>query len=211
MGLAVSVGMLADLNVHDPDGARWLREALTKVNSVLEENRLPTHSEPEALPALNNRAQVGSYPYSFLHHLRRFAVYALNPDWKPKAFPKSKNPANDPAVFDEMAMLSSHLLCHSDSEGFYVPIEFDDPLFADEGAIPGGMLGSSQRLLKELRDVAPKLGITLIDGTLSDAEADRINSVINAEGRFWIEQTAWLSLFEAARLSIDHRTAICFG
>ena len=41
MGLAVEVGMLADLMVHDTEGAEWLRESFAKVNEVLAENNLP--------------------------------------------------------------------------------------------------------------------------------------------------------------------------
>lgn len=122
MGLAVEVGMLADLNLNDKEGASWLRKSLSKVNDVLAENNLPVYIEPEALPPLENRASLCSYPYSFLHHLRRFAAHAATkPKWAPKPFPKSQDPADDPVVADELAMLSSHLLCHSDSEGFYVP------------------------------------------------------------------------------------------
>jgi hypothetical protein len=42
--------------------------------------------------------------------------------------------------------------------------------------IAGGMLGSSFMLLKELQAVAPALGIRLVNGQLSDEEAEKINS-----------------------------------
>lgn len=212
MGLAVEVGRLADLKANDEEGAAWLGRALGNVNAVLRENGLPAHAEPEALPPLRSRAPLDSYPYSFLHHLRRFAAHArANPKWKPKPFPKSADPAADPVIADQAAMLDSHLLCHSDCEGFYVPVDFPEPLFAGEDQIPGGMLGSSQGLMRELVAVAPVLGIRLSRGQLSDPEANRIGDVVEAEGPFWIELAVWLSLFEAARLSIEHRTAVCFG
>src|SRR5690242_1632466 len=114
MGLAIEVGMLADLNEND-EGAGWLRESLNKVNEVLAEHGLPSHSEPETVPELPNRASLLGFPYSFLHYLRRFAAHAAtNPDWKPKPFSESEDPAEDPVVIDELAMLESHLLCHSD-------------------------------------------------------------------------------------------------
>ena len=59
--------------------------------------------------------------------------------------------------------------------------------------------------------IAPKLGIALDDGQLSDAEADKINKDSESEEGLWIEKTVWISLFEAARLSIEHKTAVCFA
>jgi hypothetical protein len=212
MGLAVSVGALADLKENDPEGAEWLSESLEAMNNLLRKHGLPTHVEPETLPRLNDRAGLGSYPYSFLHYLRRFAAHAANPDWQPQPFPDDVRPADDSVVDQASCMFDSHLLCHSDCEGFYVPIPFDAPLFAEDGEkVPGGMLGSSQGLMKELVSVAPKLGIGLWEGLLPDSEAARINRVIEAEGVFWIEQAVWLSLYEAARLSIEHGTVISFG
>jgi hypothetical protein len=105
----------------------------------------------------------------------------------------------------------NHLLCHSDCEGFYLPIEFEEVLIDDHGQIPGGMLGSSFMLQKELVAVAPALGIRLENENLDDAEAERINGGVEAEGPLWIEKAVWLSLYEAARLSIEHKTAICFS
>jgi hypothetical protein len=213
MGLAVGVGDLADLLAHDEDGAAWVRKSLKKVNALLAKNKLPAHDEPDTLPPLRSRAAIQGYPYSFLHHLRRFAAHAkAKPKWKPKPFPESADPADDPVIADEQAMLDSHLLCHSDCEGFYVPVDFPDPLFSTSKIkVPGAMLGSSQGLMRELIAVAPYLGITLKNGVLSDAEAKRINKAVKQEVPFWIEQCVWLSLFEAARLSIEHRTAICFN
>lgn len=213
MGLAVLVGKLADLKLHDKEGIRWFRAAMRKVNKVLEAEGLPPHNEPETLPPLENRSALRGYPYSFLHYLRRFATHArVKPNWKPKRFPKSADPADDELVMDEMLMFSSHLLCHSDCEGFYLPVDFPEPIFADEKLIPGGQLGSSFGLMKELIEVAPFLGITLTDGVLADSEVERINGIITAgKHAFWIETGVWFSLFEAARLSIEHKTAICFS
>jgi len=204
--------MLADLKVNDEEGCEWFRESLRNVNGVLRENGLPDHAEPEALPSLQSRDSVGSYPYSFLHHLRRFAAHAsAKPGWKPTPFPESDDPSQDSLVDRESTMFASHLLCHSDCEGFYVPIDFAEPIFADEDRIPGGMLGSSYGLMRELRAVAPALGITLTGNALSDHEVSRINTIVESQGAFWIENLVWLSLFEAARLSIEHKTAICFS
>jgi hypothetical protein len=192
MGLGVAIGMLADLNANDTEGAAWLRDSLGKVNAVLAANGLPAHAEPEVLPLLRGRASLDSYPYSILHYLRRFAAHAkVNPKWKPKPFPKSEDPAHDPVEAQEAAMMSSHLLCHSDAEGFYVPIDFPNPLVADADQLPGVLLGSSQGLMRALIGVAPFLGIKLASDQLSDIEADRINQIVESEGPFWIELAVW--------------------
>src|SRR5947209_8109837 len=125
MGLAVEVGVLAYLNDNDEEGAQWLRESFRKLNSVLEDKCLPRHDEPEALPPMESRAPIGSYPYSFLHHLRRFAAHATrNPKWKPTPFPESEDAGDDPVLESEYRRETSHLLLHSDCEGFYLPVDF---------------------------------------------------------------------------------------
>jgi len=65
--------------------------------------------------------------------------------------------------------------------------------------------------MEELAFIAPRLGIDMSGQSLGDAEAERLNQQVAAEVEpFRIEKIVWLSLFEAARLSIEHRTAICF-
>lgn len=51
------------------------------------------------------------------------------------------------------------MLLHSDSEGYYVPIEFDGVLIAKNDELAGGMVGSSQRLLAECLRLRDVLGI----------------------------------------------------
>lgn len=213
MGLGIEVGRLADLKLNEgEDAAGQLRESFDQINAVLSMNGLPTHVEPETLPPLKSRAALQSYPYSFLHYLWRFAAYAsANLNWQPQPFPESDDPLDDSILEGERDMLSSHLFCHSDHSGFYVPIDFDEPLFSDAAnPVPGGILGSSQGLMRELVAIAPFLDISLVENQLADAEAERINARTETKEPFWIELAVWLSLFEAARLSIEHRTAICF-
>jgi hypothetical protein len=111
-----------------------------------------------------------------------------------------------------MSLMRSHLICHSDIEGYYVPIDFDEVLLDDDEEIAGGgLVGSSQRLLAELQAVAPALGIVLDGGRLPDEEAERISADVHEEGELWIEKGVWLDLFEAARLSLQHGSAIVFA
>ena len=214
MGLAIETGLLADLTEHDPEGAAWLRQSLANANEVLAEYGLPTHDEPEQLPPPLNRSGLDGFPYSFVHYLRRAYAYSRqDPNWVASPFPADADAAEDPLTEEVSSLLDSHLLCHSDCEGFYLPIPFEEILIdtADEGRVVGGLLGSSYQLLQELQFVAPRLGITLDNGSLPDTEANQINEDVESEAELWIERSVWLAFFEAARLSIEHKTAICFA
>ena len=214
MGLAISVGALADLLRADPEGAEWLEGGLAAANALLASAGQPPHVEPRSLPRLAPRVGLGSMPYSFLHYLRRaYARQAKDAQWMATPLADGDDPANNPALEEQSESLGSHLVCHSDAEGFYLPIDFPDPLFADspESDVPGGIVGSSQRLLAELVLVAPALGITLREGQLSDAEADRIDGLASSEEGLHRELSSWLALFEAARLSVENKTAVVFS
>lgn len=214
MGLAVEIGMLADLNEHDEEGAQWLRNSLANVNAVLAEHGFPPHKEPEELASTDDRSIISSFPYSFLHHLRRtYARCKQNPHSAIAPCGPDEDPASDPAIDEESNMFESHLLCHSDCEWFYLPIRFDDVLVdeTDADRIPGGLLGSSYKLREELQAMAPCLGIQLQSGDLTDSEANNIRARVQAETGLWIECGVWLTLYETARLSIKHNTAICFA
>jgi hypothetical protein len=213
VGLAVEVGALGYLVKHDEEGAGWLRDDLMKVNAVLANNGLPPHVEPETLLVARSRADLMGYPYSFIHYLRRVQAYCLaDPGWSFIPAPADWDRHPDAILDAELALMRSHLICHSDAEGHYLPIDFPQPLF-DPGraeGISGGLLGSSQGLMRELVVLAPVLGVTVAAGQLSDGEARRVNGVIGQDGPWERELIAWLSLFEAARLSIAHKTAISF-
>jgi len=252
MGLAICVGMLADLLENDPEGAEALEEDLAEVNRVLAAAGLPPHSEPRVPVEPDSRASVESFPYSFIHYLRRaYAHRVLSPDWVATPLADDADPAADPKIQTLLDSEDSHLLCHSDAEGFYVPVDFKEVLFDDgdedgdaqeeaeedddedvdlssgrddddvedddeededeeQAGLPGGMLGSSYRLMEELVFVAPALGIRLANGQLSDEEAERVDALIEDDNGLYREYAAWLLLYESARLSIAHRTAIVF-
>ena len=210
MGLGICVGMLADLIERDEKGAQWLRKSMEAVNRCLQAEGAPQHSEPEKLDALTNRAQIRGFPYSFIHYLRyAYAYRVADANWIASPLPDQVSPTKDDTVESETEQFISHLLCHSDAEGFYVPVDFHDLIMGDD--LPGGFLGSSYRLLDELRVVAPALDITLEeDGQLSDEEAKRLNEVAADNSGLYRECCTWLALYEAARLSLKHSTAIVF-
>lgn len=215
MGLSLNVYMLADLLIRDKEGAEWLRKSFRAVNAHLEKEGQPAHEEPKTPGEFKPRKHVSSFPYSYLHHLRRYYAHVRETEKPPRPLARGKDPAEDPLVFDLTSMLDSHLLCHSDSEGFYVPVEFADPIFQDDGLppLPGEMLGSSQGLLQELRLLAPHLGVKLDkNGALPDAEALKLYTAGNdSKDSFAIEKLVWLALFENARVSVEAETALCFS
>ena len=210
MGLAVTVGILADLAENDPDAVEDLASDFDTINDVLRSNGLPEHQEPTTLPRLDDRTGCGSFPYSFMHCLRRFYARRIaQPDQMPQPVTKDEEVAGDP-MLDQVGSSRHHLLWHSDCEGYYVPIDF--PMVLEDSRLPGAGIGSSVRLLDELKLIASPLGITLHDGRLSDADAAKIAAEDeDTGGPYWIERLVWLTLFEAARLSIKHRAGIHFG
>lgn len=199
------LGMLSD----DEQGRASFLDDLSAINRVLVEAGLPEHVEPETLPEYTLRVEINHLGTTWLHHLRRLqARVLLDPSWTHQPCTDDDEPWNDSAIDDELTVyIRSHLIVHADTEGYYVPIEFDDVLY---GAPGGSMLGSSQRLLAELRQLAPYLGIVLdAEGNLSDAEAARIAPCDETDPAHR-EKAAWLLLFECARQSVTMQTLIAF-
>ena len=211
MGLSVSTDMLADIIKNDPESADYFNADVKVVNKLLRENGLPEHTEPTDVPASIRRDKMIGFPYSFLHYLRRaYAHRARDASWMASPLGADEDPGDDPLLDEVMMEFESHLLCHSDAEGYYVPIEFVDVIFDDQQELAGGMLGSTHMLKKELQLVAPALGITLQDGELTDVEVAKIDARIDDEDGLEREIITWVCLFEACNESLKHGTAICF-
>ncbi|SRR6266540_224854 len=210
MGLAVSVGITSEPADADEEEAAERRDELDRLSAALAAEGVHW-GEPEGAPVPPMRSAVISFPYSCLHHLRR--VLALVDAGRPVP------PVDGPAALDQdknvvkakTMTFSSHLLCHSDCEGYYVPVDFPEPLFLPEDEVAGGgMVGSSQGLLAELRRCAPALGVRLEpDGSLSDGEAARL-SELPEDADFATETMVWLTLHEACLASIVSGYAIVF-
>lgn len=215
MGLAINVGFLDDMKHNDAEGYEWARQMFATVNEFLAAEGVDGWEEPEEIGDLGMRPHISSFPYSYLHYLRRAYAYATEyPDDEVQPTGEAGlTERDDFVVGDASSMMISHLLCHSDCEGLYVPVDFPDPLFdLDNVGVPGEMLGSSFALLAELRVVAPKIGIELVDGALTDAEAGRLYEAGRDDTSPWsIEYIVFLTLWEAATASIRHRSAIVFG
>ncbi|WP_405485817.1 hypothetical protein [Nocardia sp. NBC_00511] len=215
MGLAVATHVYADAleSGEYPDELEDHRSQLRALNELLIAENFPPHQEATTRGPATARNHLGSVPYSFVHYLRRAYAHAHeNPTEPVTPTEPGEDPAADKAVDTLTYMFESHLLCHSDCEGYYVPVDFPDILFPeDDLGLPGGMVGSSQALLRELHYLAPFLGITLTDGELPDTEIARIHAeTADDEHPLYRELVTWLLLHEAARVSVANNTLITF-
>ncbi|WP_159023668.1 hypothetical protein [Formosa sp. L2A11] len=213
MGLSISGGILADFIENEPEGYEAYKIIFENINKILVSNNFEPYQEPNVLKV--KPLSVGSFPYSFLHHLRRFLAHVWenegNENWTPIPFSPEENPTKDAILEDYYSYMSSHLLIHSDSEGFYIPVVLQEVLFdTDKTPVPGAMIGSSYILLEELKDLTKYLDIKLdANNTVTNiAEVDR---TIEKQGDFWIEKLVCVTLIKAAKYSIDNKTAIVFN
>jgi hypothetical protein len=177
MGLALEVGILADLKKADAEGFAYFKEQFGILNQVLSDAGLKMHVEPEELDEVFS---CGMYGYGGLHRLRRVGAYlALDMPIPP---PGDKEAAKDPILQREYwdgfiageRLKYQHLITHGDAEGFYVPIDFEGPLVAIDTPLLGGSLGSTQQLRAECRELASILGVP----AGMDAAADELMNAL---------------------------------
>jgi hypothetical protein len=220
MGLALEVGILADLKTADEEGYEYFREQFSLLNELLTENQLPAHSEPEEIPLFS----CDMYGYSGLHYLRRIAAHLLVNRTMPAPCAGQLN--DDPMMhecYDEIATMQDarssdwkrfdHLLCHSDAEGFYVPVDFAEVLFdLNDKGLAGAQVGSSAKLLAECTTLANALELP----THLDPDDNVFFGAAENQGhgsgwqRYGIECYACIRLIHAARHSLKHGAAIVF-
>jgi hypothetical protein len=209
MGLSVTIGMLAQMRLHDEEGFAHYKEELAQLSAYLASEGHAGFTEPETLGPLSLPAHTSSFPYSFLHYLRRAYAHVYYGHSPVSPCPPGRDPSRDSLIDEEL--WGSHLVCHSDAQGYYVPIDFEDVLHPPEEArITGGMVGSSQQLLRELLVVAPGIGIRCGDGGPSAADLEALAREDETSGPLWRERLVWLALFVVARGSVRYKTAIVF-
>jgi hypothetical protein len=206
MGLSISVGFLYDQARNDAEGYEYHRRAFARLSGALAEKGI-TWSEPEISDPPSPHRFSTALPYGCLTQLRRAYVLAgrgepVTPAGSTDALQYKRDLGK---VEDETSMLASHLLCHSDSAGYYVPVEFDDPLFLPRqaGVDGGGIVGSTQRLLKELVGMAPAIDLDLYDDRTLSNEFDD-------DDPFGSEKITWLMLYSACLAGIEGGHAIVF-
>jgi hypothetical protein len=212
VSLTVSVGYLAALlQWDDPEPARAFRRELETINEMLEQLELPAIREPTGWEERwNPRAVQNSLPTSGLQDLRRFhAARFTGLEGSPPFRGEDLAIVEDRVEFLSDT-LENHLICHSDTDGYYVPVDFEMPLFAPEHMVSGGgIIGSSVRLKQELVWLAPYLDIQLHGDELTNAELERVRHT-SRDDPFRMEKIVWLALFEHARVSLDTGCVMVF-
>lgn len=224
MGLTICVGLSADIRESDPEYAEYLERQLEAVNDILESFGLPAHQEPPVLEE-EQTFECDMYGYSGLHRLRRVAAHLALRDKLPP--PGDVEAADDPVLNDYHKIFDAtfaqgkaaempfqHLIVHSDAEGYYLPVEFEEVLIPDASLeIAGGMIGSSHALLRECSELARALEIPeglSVDDLLDEELEGREESELKWE-RYGVETYTCLALIRACETSIESGAAVVFA
>ncbi len=211
MSLAISVGVLT--GGLDSDAARFDQKNFQKINKLLAANELPLHEEPTSLPRMAWRGELTSFPYAWTPYLLRAVAFAMRAPREFVPVAEGEDPAKHKRIDAELyTFAESHLICHSQTEGYFVPIDFELPLADNrKGGLTGRLLGSSQQAFKELVKTAPLLSIPLQGRTLSDSDAEIIAHEPDDSHPCWFEGKVWLAMFEAFCCSVNHQCAVVYG
>lgn len=183
MGLAITVGLLADLARTDAEAADQMRHQFSILAREMAAAGLAPHREPEDCEVWS----AEGYGYTGLHALREVAGLV----WQGLPIPADhlltgEATPNAEVLFETAAAACAperrqsifarllgekpptrpplppfaHLMLHSDAQGFYVPVDFAQPLIPlpyPPGTEPLWPLGSVQRLAAELEPLARAL------------------------------------------------------
>jgi hypothetical protein len=232
MGLCLSVGILVEMKKCDEEGYGYCLEQFSKINKVLKKAGIDEHCEPEDI-AFKDTFSCDMWGYSGIHYLRRIAAYLAQGKGLPE--PGDEDTYKDSMVdsYYEVAANSNtglfkslfsirlpneldfqHLMMHSDCEGYYIPLDFDDVLLSPKRfKIAGAMIGSTYRLYDECKELAKHLELPLE----LDHENERLLNAGENQGsgsskweRYGIESFTCLRLLRACEVSLKHKAAIVF-
>jgi hypothetical protein len=209
MSLGLTIGQLAHFLEDDyAEGVAEIQRDLDEINRLLASNGLPAHIEPRTVPKLRSRSRLDHMGYSMFARLQRAVAYSRQTRRKFVPAQTMATPWQHTLVLAERELRRSHLICHSGAEGYYVPIDFPNPLFVEPKVLAGESVGSCQAAMRELILVAPLLNIPLENEQLADATAEELND--DWDGPLYDERQAWLVLFESFRLSIELGAVVSF-
>jgi hypothetical protein len=219
------VGLPPGVGEEDPEYLEYFDGQVESVNKVLDAFGLPEYQEPFDIEE-EQTFECDMLGYSGLHYLRRLAAHlALKGELPP---PGDETASDDPVLNDYYRIFDAsftqgkaaeipfqHLIVHSDAEGFYVPVEFDEVIIPDASLeIAGGMIGSSHALLRECTELALALEIPE-DLSLDDGAFD---AAFDAQGegdakweRYRVESYTCLALIDACEASIETGAAVVFA
>jgi hypothetical protein len=225
LGLAVCVGVPSEIRESDPEYVAYFERQVEAINEVLESFGLPAHREPFDVED-ERTFECEMFGYSGLHYLRRVAAHlALSGELPP---PGDEGAAGDSVlgdyykIFDASlargeasAMPYQHLIVHSDAEGYYLPVEFEDVIIPDASLeIAGGMLGSSHALLRECRELARALELPEDLSVEDEAVWEAAESQGEGEAkweRYGVESYTCLALIQACEASVETGAAVVFA
>jgi hypothetical protein len=210
MGLEMAVGILADA---EDEYADEVRADFTVIRELLDLAGAGPWDEPELDE--EDAEWFEMWGYSGLHTVRRLAVHLAENARLPEPL-KGRDATDDPLLRriyadPHGAGAFAHLIHHSDCDGYYVPVDFEQ-VIVDE-RLTGGAVGSSVRLLTETRRIAAALGLP----EDLDPESEEIIEAADGETppgegwqRYGIESFVCLRLIHAAKHSIKTGAAIAF-
>ena len=185
-----------------------IQEDFVAINKTLQKQGLPAHMETVDSGEENLKFPEVCWRYSSIHYLRYLAAkFIENPLWVPDkaSANKSKIPARLCKQICEEKQ--SHLICHSDFDGYYLPIDFELIIFDRE---VGVCLGSSVQLHKELEDLAKKLNLDLGDYTPDLEELFKVREREFKKDFLGTHKWLLLCLYNIATASILYESAIRF-
>lgn len=231
MALALQTGVLAQLYTEDETQYIAIQKELNQVGDFLNKNGVAhTFQEPTQLP--NDRIwSTDMYGYSGLHYLRRVAAYLFLEKRLPP--PGDWSSSNDPILVQyfeqyfggnittltkqfltrKKVFPFEHLIIHSDTDGYYFPIDFQRVIVTNDSELCGGFIGSTYRLIEELQQLTQVLQLdlnrTIDDIALYDAAENQGNGSELWE-QYGVESFTCLKLYKGCLESIENRCVLAF-
>ena len=174
------------------------RELIAAINSRLQELNLSLYSEPDEVPDVYIDDVFGRSELD--HHSANCFMQLAD-------------------LAEQHNSARQHLAIFANPyRAVFLPQDFSEPFetgYKEEifGELLEVWAGSTPKLLEELTELAPHLGILLENGVLSDEVAAKINEfellTEDDDGELAEEErTAWLALYEGARLAVENKIAL---
>ncbi|MCL2585230.1 MAG: hypothetical protein FWE35_22535 [Streptosporangiales bacterium] len=214
MGLNIVVGILIGA---EEDYADDVRQCFAVIQGWLARTGAGQWAEPDL--GEEDDLEYEAWGYRGVHTLRRVAVHLAATGALPPPLRHASEATGDRLLKQAYASGPphsagpfDHLVWHSDCDGYYVPVDFEQ-VIADD-SIAGGYLGSSVRLLAETRRIAGVLGLPEdLDPESEEVFATCGREIPGAVGwqRYGVESYTCLQLIRAAKHSVATGAAIALA